>query len=177
MADQVTGSLKDARNIADRLGGALAGIVLVAAFAIAALLTLGSVSKRVREIGTLRAIGWSKRRVVGQILAETTAIGVIGGVLGVVLGVLAAGGASALIPELSASSTGVPGLGSSNLSQFFGQSQTVAQSVNVHLHSVLHPSTLLLGALFAVAGGLLAGLVGAWRAARLAPVEALRDIG
>ena len=177
MADQVTGSLKDARSIADRLGGALAGIVLVAAFAIAALLTLGSVSKRVREIGTLRALGWSKRRVVGQILAETTAIGIIGGIAGVGLGILAAWGASALIPQLNASSSGVPGLGSSQFAQLFNQTQTAAQSVNVHLHSVLHPTTLIAGALFAVAGGLIAGLLGAWRAARLAPVVALRDLG
>jgi ABC-type antimicrobial peptide transport system permease subunit len=178
IADQVTGSLQDARNLADRLGGALAGIVLIAAFAIAALLTLGSVSKRVREIGTLRALGWSKRRVVGQLLAETTTIGVVGGILGVGFGILAAWGASALVPELTASSAGVPGLGTgSQFAQLFNQTQSATQSVSIHLHSVLHASTLVAGALFAVAGGLIAGLLGAWRAARLAPVVALRDLG
>ncbi|HET9443694.1 MAG TPA: ABC transporter permease, partial [Acidimicrobiales bacterium] len=60
LADDVTGSLADAGALADRLGGALATIVLVAAFAIAVLLTLSSIAKRVREIGTLRAIGWSR---------------------------------------------------------------------------------------------------------------------
>jgi ABC-type lipoprotein release transport system permease subunit len=30
---------------------------------------------------------------------------------------------------------------------------------------------------FALIGGLLAGLIGGWRAARLAPVVALRDLG
>ena len=53
LADQVTGSLKDAKRLADRLGGVLAIIVLGAAFVIAVLLTLSSVAKRVREIGTL----------------------------------------------------------------------------------------------------------------------------
>ena len=87
LADQVTGSLADARGLANRLGGALAGIVLLAAFAFAAVLTLSSIAKRVREIGTLRAIGWSKGRVVRQLLGETMGIGLIGGVLGIGAGV------------------------------------------------------------------------------------------
>jgi ABC-type antimicrobial peptide transport system permease subunit len=177
LSDQVTGSLADARSLADRLGGALAGVVLAAAFAIAALLTLGSVAKRVREIGTLRALGWSKRRVVGQLVAETGAIGVVGGLAGVGLGALAAWAAGRLVPTLSASSGGVPGLASSQFSALFGQAQAAATHVTVRLQAVLHPSTLLAGALFAVAGGLLAGLIGAWRAARLTPVVALRDLG
>src|SRR5207237_4050914 len=86
LADQVTGSLKDAKRLADRLGGVLAIIVLGAAFVIAVLLTLSSVAKRVREIGTLRAIGWSKRMVVRQLLTETLGIGVIGAGLGLLAG-------------------------------------------------------------------------------------------
>ena len=58
-----------------------------AAFLIAALLTLSSVAKRVREIGSLRAIGWTRGAVVRQIMAETVGIGILGGILGVVLGV------------------------------------------------------------------------------------------
>jgi ABC-type antimicrobial peptide transport system permease subunit len=49
-------------------------------------LTLSSVSKRVREIGSLRAIGWSRGRVVRQIMAETLGIGVVGGVIGIAVG-------------------------------------------------------------------------------------------
>jgi hypothetical protein len=78
VADRVTGSLHNAQQLASRLGGALAVIVLLAAFVIAVLLTLSSVGKRVREIGTLRALGWSKRRVVSQIVTETAGIGVLG---------------------------------------------------------------------------------------------------
>jgi ABC-type antimicrobial peptide transport system permease subunit len=47
----------------------------------------------------------------------------------------------------------------------------------VALHAPLHPTTLLLGVVFALVGGVLAGLVGGWRAARLAPAVALRDLG
>ena len=53
------------------------------------LLTLSSIGKRVREIGTLKALGWTQRRVVRQVVGETLAQGVAGGVIGVVLGVLA----------------------------------------------------------------------------------------
>src|SRR5439155_6925090 len=101
LADQVTGSLKDAKNLADRLGGVLAVIVLAAAFAIAVLLTLSSVAKRVREIGTLRAIGWSKARVVRQLLTETIGIGVLGAALGLLAGLGAIASIGALSPSLS----------------------------------------------------------------------------
>ena len=38
-------------------------------------------------------------------------------------------------------------------------------------------ATILVGIGFALLGGLLAGLIGGWRAARLAPVVALRNLG
>lgn len=176
LADQVTGSLADARKLANRLGGALGVIVLAAAFVIAMLLTLSSIAKRVREIGTLRAIGWSKSRVVRQVLAETIGIGLLGGALGIGLGFAAAFAVGAFSPALSATTTGVPGFGSSSLSALFG-AQTSAQSSTVSLAAPVHLATLALGVAFAVVGGLLAGAVGGWRAARLSPAEALRNVG
>ena len=176
LADQVTGSLGDAKKLASRLGGALGVIVLAAAFIIAILLTLSSVAKRVREIGTLRAIGWSKGRVVRQVLAETVGIGIFGGVVGIGIGYAAALAVGAFTPALTATTTGVPNIGSSSLARFVGvQSSTVSQTVS--LHAPVHPSTLLLGIGFAIVGGVLAGAIGGWRAARLAPAEALRNVG
>lgn len=178
LASQVTGSLADARSLANRLGGALAVIVLVAAFAIAALLTLSSIAKRVREIGTLRAIGWSKERVVRQLLGETVGIGLLGGLLGVGVGLLAIVAAQAAAPTLSATTTGVPGLAGSSLSGLFGQATTTAtKTAEVVLRVPARPATLLLGVAFAVIGGIVAGLAGGWRAARLSPAVALQDIG
>ena len=86
LASSVTGSLANAKDLADNVGVAVGAIVLISAFAIAALLTLSSIGKRVREIGTLRAIGWSKGRVVRQLMGETMGIGLIGGMLGLVVG-------------------------------------------------------------------------------------------
>jgi len=53
---------------------------------------LMAVSERTREIGTLRAVGWSRGRVIRMILAEGTLISTLGGLLG-----LAAGAAGAEI--------------------------------------------------------------------------------
>ncbi|MGZ4210483.1 MAG: ABC transporter permease [Actinomycetota bacterium] len=176
LADQVTGSLADAKKLASRLGGALGVIVLVAAFIIAILLTLSSVAKRVREIGTLRAIGWSKSRVVRQVLAETIGIGLLGGIIGVGIGFGAAAAVGAFSPALTATTNGVPNMGSSSLARFIGV-QSTAQTSTISLHAPVHLTTLLLGIGFAIVGGVLAGAIGGWRAARLAPAEALRNVG
>ena len=172
LADHVTGSLANAKKLANDLGGALAIVVLLAAFLIAALLTLSSVAKRVREIGTLRAIGWSRRRVVGQIVAETLGIGVLGGILGIGLGFAIAAVVGAVGPGLSVTSTGLA-VGASSVSQ----TTTASVTSIIHLTAPIHPVTVLLGVAGAIVGGLLAGLVGGWRAARLAPAVALRDLG
>jgi putative ABC transport system permease protein len=178
LADQVSGSLSDAKRLTDRFGGALAALVLLAAFAIAALLTLSAVAKRVREIGTLRAIGWSRGRVVRQLLSETFGIGVLGAAIGVGLGALAAVLIGHFSPSLTATQPTVPGQASSTLSRFLNlPGGGLGSTEHVALSVPLHPSTLLLGAGLAIVGGLLAGAVGAMRAARLAPAVALRDLG
>jgi ABC-type antimicrobial peptide transport system permease subunit len=177
LADQVTGSLADAQSLTNRLGGVLAGIVLVAAFAIAALLTLSSVAKRVREIGTLRAIGWSKSRVVRQVLGETLGLGLLGGVLGIAFGAVVAALVPRVTPSLTATSSGIPGLAGSSLSGVFGQATSVAHTTTVTMQAPLTAGILLVGVGFAIVGGLLAGLLGGWRAARLSPSVALRDLG
>jgi ABC-type antimicrobial peptide transport system permease subunit len=86
LADSVSGSLSNAHKLANDLGGVLAIVVLLAAFLIAGLLTLSSVAKRVREIGSLRAIGWTRGEVVRQVIAETVGIGIVGGLIGVAIG-------------------------------------------------------------------------------------------
>jgi len=178
LADQVSGSLSDAKKLTDRFGGVLVAIVLLAAFAIAVLLTLGAVAKRVREIGTLRAIGWSRGRVVRQLLGETVGIGVLGAAVGVGIGALIAVAVQQWSPALTATRPVVPGQGTSTLSRFLDLSgNNAGGTVHIPLTVPLHVSTLLLGAAMALLGGVLAGAVGGWRASRLAPAVALRDLG
>ena len=83
VADSISGSLVDAANLSKRLGTALAVLAAVAAFLLAVLLTLSSVGKRVRELGTLKALGWTQWLVVRQVMGESLAQGVLGGLVGV----------------------------------------------------------------------------------------------
>ena len=75
----MTGSLASASSLATNLGRWLSVAVLVAAFGVASVLTMAAVSRRVREFGTLKALGWRSRRIVGQVMGESLAIGVLGG--------------------------------------------------------------------------------------------------
>jgi ABC-type antimicrobial peptide transport system permease subunit len=182
LADQVTGSLVDAKRLADRLGTALAVIVLAGAFLIAILLTLAAVARRVREIGTLRAIGWSRFMVVRQVLLETVGISILGGLIGVALGLGVDAAVTHLSPTLSASNIAVVGQGTSPLaSQFGALGRSVGSArdtvTTVSISPPISGITLALAALLGLAGGVLAGAVGGWRAARLAPAVALRDLG
>jgi ABC-type lipoprotein release transport system permease subunit len=90
LASEVTGSLSSAASLANNLGKWLAVAVLVAAFLVASLLTMSAVSRRVREFGTLKALGWRSRRVIGQVMGESVAMGIAGGVVGIGLGFLGA---------------------------------------------------------------------------------------
>ncbi|MDX6514706.1 MAG: hypothetical protein QOH73_372 [Gaiellaceae bacterium] len=169
VADSITGSLVDASNLSDTLGTALAIVVAVAAFLMAALLALSSVAKRTRELGTLRALGWSKRLVVRQIVGESLVQGVLGGLVGVLLGVIATQLFDAFAPTLTASSTVGSGQDALGVA-----ARTV--SAGVALKAPLDVSLLLLGFGLALVGGLLAGAAGALRAARLRPADALRAV-
>jgi ABC-type antimicrobial peptide transport system permease subunit len=172
VTDQISGSLVDASNLSHRLGVALAILAALAAFLLAALLTLSSVGKRVREIGTLKALGWTQRLVLRQIVGESTAQGILGGLLGVALGAIVATAIGAFGPTLGATSSSGGGGGA------FGFGQLTARTVTDHvdLTAPLSPTVLLLGFALAVVGGLIAGAAGAFRAARLRPADALRTL-
>lgn len=205
LAKEVTGSLSSASNLATNLGKWLSWAALIVAFLIAGLLMMAAVSRRVREFGTLKAIGWRTRRIVGQVMGEGVALGIAGGVIGILLGLGGAAIVSAISPALTATVGssfatgggtfgGFPGAanggsfpgggefgGSRPTGSFpthranpFGGSGT--HTVLVHLTAPFQANAVLLAILLAVAGGLIAGAFGSWRAARLRPAAALRRI-
>ena len=176
LANQVSGSLVDAKNLSASLGTALAIVALAAAFLIASLLTLSSVNKRTREIGTLKAVGWRQWLVVRQISGESVAQGVLGGVIGAAIGIGGALAIDALGITLKAtvasqsSGFGPPGGGP------FGQGDVTSGSTSIALNAPIDAGIILLAIALAVLGGLIAGAVGGSRAARLRPAEALRSV-
>lgn len=168
VADAINGSLVDAADLSGSLGLALSVAAALAAFLLAALLTLSSVGKRVRELGTLKAIGWSQRLVVRQVVGESVAQGAAGGLLGIALGVVIAVLVGAFGPSLTATSTSGGSL--------FGVSVARTASEQVSLSAPLSASVLVLGLGLALLGGMIAGAVGALRAARLRPADAMRQV-
>jgi putative ABC transport system permease protein len=49
---------------------------------------LMSVMERTKEIGTLKAVGWTKENIILLIILESVFIGIIGGIIGIVLSYL-----------------------------------------------------------------------------------------
>jgi ABC-type lipoprotein release transport system permease subunit len=182
LAKQVSGALSSASTLTSRLGRWLSIGTLAVAFLVAALLMMAAVSRRVREFGTLKAIGWRTRRIVAQVVGEGLTLGLVGGLAGVGLGIAAAAAITAAAPSLTATigSTFATagGFGPGGGSPASGRGQLGgAESVVVHLTAPLEAHTILIALLLALAGGLVAGGFGAWRAARLRPADALRSVG
>jgi putative ABC transport system permease protein len=171
LADRVGGSLADADNLSSKLGTALAIVALLAAFLIATLLTLSSVQKRIRELGTLKALGWRQRLVVRQVAGESLVQGALGGLLGAAIGIAGAGIIDAIGPTLKASVEQQ----SSGAFDPFGQGAVSAGGTDVVLGAPVDAGLLVLAIGLAIVGGLLAGAAGGLRAARLRPAEALRS--
>jgi putative ABC transport system permease protein len=122
--------------------------LIVAVLLIATLLTI-TVNERLGEIATLRAIGVSRGTVVGQVLAEGTALTIVGATLGILLGLVTA-------EYLDAILTSFPGLPAAF--SFF----------------VPRAGTLGFAAVLLLVTGSLAGLYPAWLASRTPIAATLR---
>lgn len=198
LAEGVTGSLSTASDLIGTLGIWLSGIVLAAAFGLAILFTVSGVNRRTRELGTLKAIGWSRNRVVGQVAGESVVQGLVGGTAGLALGALAVLAVNLAGITLSGASGGLtmggpagpmpagavqggdaaPGGGGGGA---FGErsdalADATGNAVDVVLQAPVSLWIVLAAVGLAVLGGLLAGIVGGQRAARLRPAEALRSL-
>jgi putative ABC transport system permease protein len=110
---------------------------------------LSSISQRTKEIGILKAIGWSNSNVVNQVVTESIIQASVGGVLGCVLGYVFS------IYVLS----------------------TMGGEVGGALSFVtVDPLLLAIGFGVAIVSGITAGLFSSLRAARLVPVKAIKTI-
>ncbi|MEX3103531.1 MULTISPECIES: ABC transporter permease [unclassified Streptomyces] len=184
LADTVSGSLSTASSLASNVGKWLSIAVLVAAFLVAGLLTSSAVSRRVREFGTLKALGWKSGRVTRQVIGEAMVNGLLGGALGIALGLAGAYVVTAISPTLQAQlgggGGGFGGGGGGGGGGGFGGGgpgrAAAARTLDVALTAPVSVSTVALAVGLAVAGGLIAGAFGGWRASRLRPADALRRV-
>jgi putative ABC transport system permease protein len=143
--------------------GATGGIaLLVAAFVVANTMMM-SVLERTREIGLMKAIGARDRDVLLLFLFEAGLVGLIGGIVGVAVAFLLGNRINDAILN----------------SQIEGSSQLGFLPINMTMieggELIIIPSNLALLAIVIATGvGLLSGLLPAWRAARMSPVDALK---
>jgi putative ABC transport system permease protein len=178
LASSVSGSLATASSLISGLGTWLSIIVLLAAFGIAILFTISGVGRRVREFGTLKAIGWRNGRIVRQVAGESLAQGLLGGVIGVAVGLVGILVIDLVAPTLSTASAagGMGGTGGQG-GPGGGMGGALTQAAtDVALQAPVTVGIILLAVGLSIAGGLLAGAFGGWRASRLRPAEALRSV-
>jgi len=107
------------------------------------------VASRTREIGTLRALGFSRRAILASFLIESVILAFLGGVLGCLLAI-----------PMNGFSTGT------------GQTQSFSE---IAFSFRLTPEILAAGLVFAVVMGFIGGLLPALRGARLPITKALRE--
>jgi putative ABC transport system permease protein len=105
----------------------------------------GTVVERTKEIGILKAIGWTNGDITKQILLESLLQAVAGGVIGIIIGSLTV----LLFPS------------------FFASDQNLQLAISLSL--------VTLGMLASIIGGAIAGIIPAWRAGKLQPADALRS--
>ena len=103
LAKNLSGSLSSASSLVNALSKWLSIIVLLVAFLIAILFTSSGVTRLIRELGTLKAIGWKTNRIVRQIMGESLVTSFFGAIIGLVLGIAGIFIVNAVAPTLSAS--------------------------------------------------------------------------
>jgi putative ABC transport system permease protein len=109
-----------------------------------------AVAYRTREIGTLRALGFPRSRIVAAFLAESVALAIVGGVIGCVLA----------LPVHGLST------GTMNMASFS----------ELAFKFRITPALLAGGMIFSALMGAVGGLLPALRAARIPVARALREI-
>jgi putative ABC transport system permease protein len=163
LASQVTGSLGSTATLTNDLGKWVAVAAVLAAFAVASLLTTAAVNRRTRELGTLKALGWPATRITTQIISESAATGVIGAVLGIAIGFVGTALVDAAAPKLAA-----------DLPQQNGSGGTTTAAV--HLAANVSPTASLAAIVLAISGALIAGAISARRATKLQPAAAFSQV-
>jgi putative ABC transport system permease protein len=122
--------------------------IFVGAFTIFNTLSI-TVAQRSREFGLLRMVGAMRRQVLGSVLLEALAIGLLASLAGLAVGFGVAKGLDAIFRSMDLA---LPDAG-----------------------TVFASRTIVVSMLVGTLVTLIAGLIPAWRATRVPPVAALRD--
>jgi len=172
MQEMYTQSLNNAEStIAQTQATATQEIIIaVAATSLIVLFVmLYTVRERTKEIGILKAIGFSNWNIMSQFMLEGILVSIIAGVVGVAIGSIGAPIlTSLLLPQVNlfSGSSGRFQLGFGSVNSGTTGSTTTTASLTPDLILLAFGAAILLGAL--------GSLYPAWRASRTSPMEALR---
>ena len=176
-ADKVSGSLVRAADLTSRFVQAVGILIIAASFIIVSLLTVASINRRTREIGTLKAIGWSNYKVIRQIVSESVLIGFLGAIIGIGLGLLA----MYIFNQNNISLDAI--IETTNATQEILGGKKSAESapvsaIQTSIELKVFPSALVLalGGLVAISGALISAFFAALKVSRLRPQVALRNL-
>lgn len=142
---------RDIMALQNAVFGAVLVIIFVIVIAAIVNTSLMTVMERTREIGTLMALGYRRRHILMLFLGEASVIGLGGGVAGVA------------VVSILLSILGRVGI----------EMKLPGQQVATVLYPDVKPSFIFLVLVLAVGSALVAGLLPAWRASRMKPVQAL----
>jgi ABC-type lipoprotein release transport system permease subunit len=148
------------RKYYEEQAGPLATILKILARAVALIMAIGAVfgamntmyaivAARTREIGTLRALGFSRRAILFSFVVESVFLALVAGVIGCLLAF-----------PMNGFSTGT------------GQTQSFSE---IAFAFRITPAIVMVGMTFAVLMGFVGGLLPAWRGARMPITTALRE--
>lgn len=145
--------VRDVINRQSIVFSAISVVLFIIALTVIANTMLMSVFERVREIGTLLAVGVRRFQVLQLFILEAAVIGLVGGIVGAVIGRLAL---------FVISSVGIP-------------IELPGTSGKALLQPYVTPAFVAGAVVVAILGALLASALPARRASRLHPVDALRN--
>jgi putative ABC transport system permease protein len=130
----------------------MVGIIALVVGAVGIVTTLyNSVTERIREIGTMKAIGAQNTTILALFLVEASLIGILGASLGVIIGI-GGGYVMSIATTTSVAGGGPP----------------------IHIPPIFDPLDLIKVWLLSLALSVVAGMYPAWKASKLSPMVALR---
>ena len=169
----------------------IAGIALLVAAVGIMNIMLIAVLERTHEIGIMKSLGFNNSQVMSIFLFQATLIGVLGGIIGVAVGAGASYGVAYLLSHIgsgtssstaSSSSSGSFSRGGGGSSGGFSGGDSSAPtssssgSSSLSYTPVLTLSTILEALLVAIVVSAASGIYPAWRASKMEPIEALRQL-
>ena len=151
---------------------AVAGTSVVVAFIGIMTTMLTSVLERTTEIGILKALGASSRSIMLAFITEASVTGLFGGVIGAATGVAL----SYVVISFLGGSLGIGGLsfgGGAFARGGAGAAASASSATTLTITPAISPEVIAIAVAIALAVGTIGGIIPAWRASRLTPVEAL----